>query len=102
MVKISFLLPDDATLNEVHRISQEQDQPLELVKTGNQGTLRQTVDQMLQNGTEIFISRGFLAKELTAMHLFNAAGVPSAGDVGGEGIALDVYENCADDYDSHI
>ena len=41
MVKISFLLPDDATLNEVHRISQEQDQPLELVKTGNQGTLRQ-------------------------------------------------------------
>ena len=38
----------------------------------------------------------------TAMHLFNAAGVPSAGDVGGEGIALDVYENCADDYDSHI
>lgn len=67
MVKISFLLPDDATLNEVHRISQEQDQPLELVKTGNQGTLRQTVDQMLQNGTEIFISRGFLAKELTAL-----------------------------------
>ena len=38
----------------------------------------------------------------TAMHLFNAAGVPSAGDVGGEGIALDVHENCADDYDSHI
>ena len=36
------------------------------------------------------------------MHLFNAAGVPSAGDVGGEGIALDVHENCADDYDSHI
>ena len=36
------------------------------------------------------------------MHLFNAAGIPSAGDVGGEGIALDVYENCADDYDSHI
>ena len=67
MVKISFLLPDDATLNEVHRISQEQDQPLEFVKPGNQGTLRLTVDQMLQNGTEIFISRGFLAKELTAL-----------------------------------
>ena len=67
MVKISFLLPDDATLQEVRLISQQQGQPLEFVKAGSQDTLRQTVDGMLQNGTEIFISRGFLAKEITAL-----------------------------------
>ena len=36
-----------------------------------------------------------------AVHLLHPPGVPSAGDVGGERIALDVHKNCADDYDSH-
>ena len=37
----------------------------------------------------------------TAVHLFHTAGIASARDIGGEGIALDVHKNSSDDYDSH-
>ena len=37
----------------------------------------------------------------TAMHLFNAPGVASAGNVGRQGIPLDIHKNSSDDYDAH-
>lgn len=64
MSKISFLLPDDNTLAEVRRISQEQNRHLEFVKPGAPGSLKETIDKLLLQGTEIIISRGFLAKEI--------------------------------------
>ena len=35
------------------------------------------------------------------MHLLNAAGIASARNISGKGIALDVHKNSSDDYDSH-
>ena len=67
MAKITFLLPDDHTLAEVQRISEEQHQPLEFVKPGAPGSLKETIDKLLLQGTEIIISRGFLAKEITRL-----------------------------------
>lgn len=67
MAKITFLLPDDYTLTEVQRISEERHQPLDFVKPGKFGSLKESVDQLTFQGTEIIISRGFLAKEIETL-----------------------------------
>ena len=36
-----------------------------------------------------------------AVYLLDASGVAPAGDIGGKGIALDIYKNSSDDYDAH-